>query len=206
MPANQPGRKHSHENASALAERSLSVHHQGMAPTTYSDVLARNIRAARARADLGQESVAARMRALGFDGWVRQTVGSTEKPTRRVTAEEVFALSLVLKTSVRDLMAPEATDEAVTLPSGAVLAWQWAKAVVTLRGGLGSGMQWKGDAPVFPDPPRRIRLPEHTMKLASDRDEWMARAVAAAGPWPGDTGSPADDLARAAEFVDNGDG
>ena len=50
---------------------------------TYDQILARNLRAARARLGLGQESEAARMRALGHASWLRQTVSSAEKGRRR---------------------------------------------------------------------------------------------------------------------------
>lgn len=69
-----------------------------------SEALAANIRSARARKHLGQADVSERMHALGFSTWTRQTVGCTEKPNRRVTAEEIFALALVLETTVRSLM------------------------------------------------------------------------------------------------------
>lgn len=89
-----------------------------MSPTTYGEVLARNIRAARSRSDLSQQDVAARMRALGFDAWLYQTVGNVERGRRRVTAEEVFALSLVLDTTIAALMSADDQDGDIDLPSG----------------------------------------------------------------------------------------
>ena len=47
-----------------------------MAPHTYGEILARNIRAARSRIGIGQENIAVRMRALGYEAWIRQTVSS----------------------------------------------------------------------------------------------------------------------------------
>ena len=82
-----------------------------MAPDTYREILARNIRAARSRIDIGQEDVAARMRALGHDAWIRQTVGATERGRRRPTAEEVLGLAYPLKTTVDRLMTPLWEDE-----------------------------------------------------------------------------------------------
>lgn len=172
-----------------------------MAPHTYGEILARNIRAARGRADIGQDSVAARMRALGYDAWIRQTVSSTERGRRRPTAEEIFALSLVLNTSVMALMEPAAEDEAVDLPSGSVLPWQWAKATVVLRGGL--HMKWEGDEPVFPDAPRSTRLPERDRERILEMDDWIARATKAVGPWPGDE---TESLGEIAAQVDPGGG
>jgi 8-oxo-dGTP diphosphatase len=82
-----------------------------MASTTdYGKRLAENIRVARVRAGIGQDLLAARMRALGFEGWVRQTVGSTEKPSRRATAEEILGLALALEVSMPTLLGPVLTD------------------------------------------------------------------------------------------------
>ena len=108
-----------------------------MAPHTYGEVLARNIRSARSRIDIGQESVAARMQDLGYSAWVRQTVGSTERGRLRPTAEEIFALAIVLETTVQRLMTPLWEDKWVDLPSGASLR---VGAVVTLvTGELAAG-------------------------------------------------------------------
>src|SRR5579875_751710 len=85
----------------------------------YADVLAKNVRAARARRGLEQEPLAVRMRALGFSAWRRQTVASVEKNTRRLTAEEVFGLAFALETSVISLLEPAREDGPVSLPSGA---------------------------------------------------------------------------------------
>ena len=123
----------------------LSVNTRAMAPTTYADVLARNIRAARNRADLGQASVSARMTALGFQGWHPQTVSSTEKARRRVTAEEVVGLALALETTVQRLLTPIGEDKWVELPSGESLN---IEAVAHLVAGVNDGvLQWHKDVP-----------------------------------------------------------
>ena len=93
-----------------------------MAPTTYSEVLAQNIRAARSRTDLGQEAVAERMQNLGFSAWIRQTVGSTERGRRRPTGEEILGLAICLETTVQRLMTPLSEDKWVELPSGESLS------------------------------------------------------------------------------------
>lgn len=117
-----------------------------MAPTTYSEVLARNVRAARSRADLGQASVAKRMTALGFPGWHPQTVSSTEKARRRVTAEEIFGLALALETSFRILLAPTADDNGIGLPGGSIAS----RSVRKLAEGFNDhAIRWDGDVPVF---------------------------------------------------------
>jgi transcriptional regulator with XRE-family HTH domain len=118
-----------------------------MAPHTYGEILARNLRAARSRIDIGQESAAARMRALGYNAWLRQTVGSTERGRRRPTAEEIFALAIVLQTTITALMAPAAEDHEVDLPSGAAV-----NAGTVYRSATGyyeAAIGWDGDEPVF---------------------------------------------------------
>jgi len=119
-----------------------------MAPTTYADVLARNIRAARSRADLSQQTVGARMRALGYEAWLYQTVGNVEKGRRRVTAEEIFGLAYALETSIGALMAPVEDDEVVDFPSGAEI--EVASARLSVQGRNDGAVQWNGEVPVFP--------------------------------------------------------
>jgi len=126
-----------------------------MAPHPYGEILARNIRAARSRIGIGQENVAARMRALGYQAWIRQTVGSTERGRRRPTAEEIFALSYALQTSITALMAPAAEDQLVGLPSGATVD---AASVYRSASGMNDGaIGWDGDEPVWDDAPGETR-------------------------------------------------
>jgi transcriptional regulator with XRE-family HTH domain len=83
-----------------------------MAPANYGRILGRNISAARNRLGISQDDVAARMRELSYDKWVRQTVSKSEGGTqRRVTADEVIALALCLETTVPSLMAPFDVEE-----------------------------------------------------------------------------------------------
>jgi transcriptional regulator with XRE-family HTH domain len=55
--------------------------------------------------DYEQEHVAARMRDLGHN-WVQQTVSEVERGRRRVTATELFSLTLVLGATIGDLFDP----------------------------------------------------------------------------------------------------
>jgi transcriptional regulator with XRE-family HTH domain len=122
-----------------------------MAPTSYTDVLARNIRAARSRADLTQEELAARMRALGFSGWLYQTVGSVERGKRRVTAEEIHGLAWALEVTMPELMSPTDGDREVELPGGQVLNVRSVQ-LLAGRGSNDMAVMWPsdgGDAPVF---------------------------------------------------------
>lgn len=119
-----------------------------MAPTTYAEVLTRNIRAARSRQGLDQKNIVARMRALGHDKWHRQTMGKVERGERRVTTEEMLALALALETSIAALMAPTDEDKIIGLPSGETVTvtsvWQSA------RWASNDGeVRWEGDVPVF---------------------------------------------------------
>lgn len=93
-----------------------------MTATPYADVLARNIRAARSRVDINQETLAGRMRALGFSAWFRQTVANVEKGKRRVTAEEILGLGYAMETSMSALIRATEDDGLVSFPSGTVIA------------------------------------------------------------------------------------
>jgi hypothetical protein len=101
-----------------IALHMMNMHTVAMESATYGEVLAANFRAARARAGLGQELVAARMRALGYSEWRYQTAGTVEHGKRRLTAEEIMALAEVLETSVPALMSPAGEDGEVRFPSG----------------------------------------------------------------------------------------
>ena len=123
-----------------------------MASTPYGEVLARRIRATRDAKRLSQESVATRMRALGFDWWTRQTVGSTEKPTRRVTAAEVVGLALALEVAVPWLLRAEPIDEAVAFPTGELRIESVNKLVMGKNDGsvTWDGVTDDGKAPAVP--------------------------------------------------------
>jgi transcriptional regulator with XRE-family HTH domain len=68
-----------------------------------NDALAANIRSMRARKRLQQADVSDRVSALGYK-WTRQTVSEIERCERRLLAEEVYALALVLETTIGSLM------------------------------------------------------------------------------------------------------
>jgi transcriptional regulator with XRE-family HTH domain len=86
--------------------------------TAYGEVLAANIRAARARKGLNQADASERMRALGFTAWHRQTASAVEKGDRRLLAEEILGLASVLGVPMAALMRPAPEDLPVTFPSG----------------------------------------------------------------------------------------
>lgn len=118
-----------------------------MPPAPYADVLARNLRAVRAALDISQADVAARMQALGFGEWRRQTVARVEKAGRRLAAEEVFALSYVLETTILRLVRPAEESEWVAFPSGRAV--HASSVVGSARGARDMAIRWDGNTPVF---------------------------------------------------------
>lgn len=74
------------------------------ATNSYSAHVGHNLRVVRAMRDIGQEAVAAKMRAAGFAGWVRQTVSQVERGRRRLTVDEVGTLSSQLGVPLGDLL------------------------------------------------------------------------------------------------------
>lgn len=85
-------------------------------PLPFKELLGFNLKIARLRADFSQAEVAAAMSELGFKDWRRQTVGNSEKGTRRVTAEELVGLALVLNVKPERLIWPESGEDMVSLP------------------------------------------------------------------------------------------
>lgn len=121
---------------------------------TYADVLAMNLRAARARRGLDQEPLAARMRALGYSAWRRQTVANVEKGARRLTAEEMLGLAVALETSLVGLLEPVMDDKMIEMPSGHAIPVIVVHELIW--GGSEYSVTWQGEIPAFP----ADRLPE----------------------------------------------
>jgi transcriptional regulator with XRE-family HTH domain len=118
---------------------------RSLRPVPYASLLASNLRAARAAANLSQSDVGERMRALGFTAWLRSTVSLAEQGKRRVIAEELFGLALVCETSMLRLVAPPEETPWVELPAGPPAIVHGAVAV------RGTGeVQWDGNTPKFP--------------------------------------------------------
>ena len=86
---------------------------------------------------LSEESVAERMRQLGYENWGPQTVRDAEIGEHRLAAADVLGLSLALEVSIADLVLPTDGDQwVVLLPSGKK---------VPLRGFVPIG--WNDDVP-----------------------------------------------------------
>lgn len=135
-----------------------------MSPVPYDDLLARNLRAARASAELSQDDVRERMRDLGFTSWQRSTMSLVERAKRRLTAEEVAALALVLQTTVARLVTPpdERDSQLVEFPSG--------HAVPRRRFMFDDGsVEWRNNKAVFP--------------VASGRQEQIRAGVTELAEW-----------------------
>ena len=114
----------------------------------YGSLLARNLRAARAAANLSQSDVGERMRNLGFTAWMRSTVSLAEQGKRRVTAEEVFALSYVLETTIlRLVIGTFDGDEWITFPAGSGV--DVISVAGSARGSRDGAVRWDGNSPVF---------------------------------------------------------
>lgn len=142
-----------------------------MAPTTYTDVLIRNVRAARSRVGLDQADISARMRELGFATWHRQTMGKVERAERQLSAAELAGLALALETTISRLAAPLEEDGEVELQEGGP-----AVDVITLRlmaaGKIAPGaVAWDGNKPASrPDvsPAFRDAVREGRRQIAAD--------------------------------------
>jgi transcriptional regulator with XRE-family HTH domain len=89
-------------------------------PVDYGEIIASNVRAARARRNITQSSVARRMKALGYR-WHFQTVGAVERGERHLLAEELLALSLTLGTPLDDLLLPPVDGQYARLPAGRLI-------------------------------------------------------------------------------------
>ena len=73
---------------------------------TSSEVLARNLRRLREARRLSQSELAGMLRAVGLRQWVGPTVAQVEAMTRRVSIDELFALSFLLRAPMADLFSP----------------------------------------------------------------------------------------------------
>lgn len=149
--------------------------------STYRDVLARNLRAARSRLDISQQSLAARMRALGYEAWLHQTVGNVEKGKRRVTAEEILGLSYALETSVAALMMPTEDDRSVAFPAGQSVKVTSVR--YSVIGYTDKSVRWADDLPEFSDPARRpvLTAPEWIYTLPTAQTPGFASPLPSEG-------------------------
>jgi transcriptional regulator with XRE-family HTH domain len=118
---------------------------------TYASLLARNLRAARAAAELSQGDICDRMRELGFGSWQRSTMSLVERGKRRLSVEEIFALAYVVNSGVERLMSPIADDGWVAFPSGKHIRAEHA--ITRMRGTSDGAIRWDGNTPVFADTP-----------------------------------------------------
>ena len=114
---------------------------------SYADLLARNLRAARAAARISQAEIAERMNSLGFREWRRQTVARVEKAERKMSAEELFWLSYVLSASVMRLMSPTEDDHWVAAPNGRTIHAQHA--AQRMRSTGDGAIRWDRNMAVF---------------------------------------------------------
>ena len=114
----------------------------------YGAVLAANVRAIRARKRLDRSAIADRMKALGHSNWYPATVGKVERGDRRLLAEELLTLAIVMDTTVGLLTTVQDEDGPVELPSGLT--------VPARRTLLNDGsVEWRENKPVLASPTGR---------------------------------------------------
>jgi len=123
-------------------------------PDTYADLLARNLRAARAATapKLSQADAAERMRALGFRSWLGQTVSASERGRRRITAEEILGLCVALECPPGALLLPVHGSPDIALPGGQLVRLGRDAHEITLltasrRDGTPAPHAWDGNIP-----------------------------------------------------------
>lgn len=129
-------------------------------PIEFTQLLARNLRKARAAAQLSQEDTRKRMNALGFTKWLGSTVSLVMRGKRRVTAEELIGLALALETTPGQLLTPEddAGYQQIVMPSG--FAFPGRRLF-----GLGQYVTWEDDEPVLVTKPDDLRkMLEHAVR------------------------------------------
>jgi hypothetical protein len=90
--------------------------------TTYDQLIARNLRAARARADIDQRMLGARMQELGYTSWSGGKVSLAEQGKRYVYAAELLPLALSLECTFAQLAGAEVTDGEIETRKGYVVA------------------------------------------------------------------------------------
>ncbi len=147
-----------------------------MSPTTYTDVLARNIRAARSRLGLSQADVVERMRALGFTAWHKPTLGNVERAQRRVQTEEILGLAACLETTTQRLMMPLWEDKWVQFPSGMAVR---VGAVVGLVGGMTAHDHVPNDLGWHKNTPVRTIISPHEIEQQERHDAQRGAEVGA---------------------------
>src|SRR5262245_34322271 len=84
-----------------------------MPSVSFEDLLARNLRAYRAAANLSQAQISRRMQALGFMSWQRSTMSLVEQGKRKLTAAELVGLALVLNVKPERQMYPDRRGDRV---------------------------------------------------------------------------------------------
>jgi 8-oxo-dGTP diphosphatase len=135
----------------------------------FRKLLARNLRKARAAAELSQAQVSKRMQKLGFS-WVGSTVSLAMRAERRITVDELVALSLILGTTPGQLLLPEDDDghQLVQLPGG----FAFPGRRLYFRN---ASVSWKDDEPVLAASPEEGE--PDTSALAAQGAEKLLRQM-----------------------------
>jgi 8-oxo-dGTP diphosphatase len=138
-------------------------------PIEFKKLLARNLRKARAAAELSQAQVSKRMQKLGFS-WVGSTVSLAMRAERRITVDELVALSLILGTTPGQLLLPEDDNghQLVQLPGG----FAFPGRRLYFRN---ASVAWKDDEPVLAASPEEGE--SDTAALAAQGAEKLLRQM-----------------------------
>lgn len=136
---------------------------------SYGDLFAANMRAARARADLSQTTVAKRMKRLGFGSWSGGKVSECERGARAVMVGELLALAVSLECTLRDLVGEARPDARIAFPEVA-----WELSGVTVRN---SGYGWNDYSVTWTDEDQvAIVTPANPYSaFAADKSDLIAR-------------------------------
>lgn len=131
-------------------------------PVPYGTVIAANVRAARARAEITQQVLARRMRRLGAK-WHFQTVGAVERGERPVSLYEAAALALALDTSFDVIALPPAGQALVAFGDYTVPSQRLSV--------VDDSVQWGGpDGEDIKISPPSVVYREFELRLAKEQD------------------------------------
>jgi transcriptional regulator with XRE-family HTH domain len=143
-------------------------------PVEITALVRANIRAARARLNLTQASVAKRMQQLGYR-WYPQTCGLVERNQRPLLADELAALALCLKTTPEELMLPTGDVQAVTFGNKQVPAQRLSI--------VDDSVDWDGDDLKITPPTVQYRPADLRQAVWAMREE-LRRIEAGESPLP----------------------
>ena len=140
-------------------------------PVPYGTVIAANVRAARARAEITQTTLAKRMRRLGAK-WHFQTVGAVERGERPVSLYEAAALALALDTAFDVIALPPAGQALVAFGDNVAPAQRLSI--------VDDSVQWTGpDGEDIKVSPPSVVYRDFELRMAKEQDPATRAALEA---------------------------